>query len=66
MLTVRPRQVLVIGHLSQLMEEGRFNEEKAHSFELFRRSIVGLEILTSDELYQRARFIVDGGQATAN
>ncbi len=57
-LTVHPRQVLVIGHLQQLMDNKRINEEKAHSFELFRRSILGLEILTFDELYERAWFIV--------
>jgi hypothetical protein len=57
-LTVLPRQVLVIGHLSQLEENGAFNAEKAQSFELFRRSITGLEILTFDELYERVRFIV--------
>lgn len=59
-LTVRPRQILIIGHLSQLEENGRFNQEKAHSFELFRRSILGVEIITFDELYERAKFIVAG------
>lgn len=58
-LTIKPRQVLVIGHHSQLQHDGMFNVEKAHSFELFRRSIVDLEIVTFDELYERARFIVD-------
>lgn len=57
-LTVIPRQVLVIGRLSQFEENGAINEEKAHAFELFRRSINGLEILTFDELYERACFIV--------
>lgn len=57
-LTIMPRQVLVIGRLSQFEENGAINEERAHSFELFRRSINGLEILTFDELYERARFIV--------
>lgn len=57
-LTVRPRQILIIGHLRQLEETHGINEEKAHSFELFRRSVQGLEILTFDELYERAKFIV--------
>lgn len=57
-LTVVPRQILVIGHLNQLEENGEINQERAQSFELFRRSINGLEILTFDELYERARFIV--------
>lgn len=57
-LTVVPRQILVIGHLKQLEENGAINQEKAQSFELFRRSIAGLEVLTFDELYERARFIV--------
>lgn len=64
-LTVMPRQVLVIGHLKQLEENGAINPERAQSFELFRRSINGLEILTFDELYERTRFIVGPPVETA-
>jgi len=51
--TVQPKGVLVIGRLSQLDDVS-----KRTSFELFRRNIVNPEILTFDELLERAAFIV--------
>lgn len=56
--TVRPRQALVIGTLEELTVGGRVNPEKASSFEMYRNSIQDVEILTFDELYERASFIV--------
>jgi Domain of unknown function (DUF4263) len=56
--TVKPRQAVVIGDLAQLTEDGNINREKMSSFELFRRDHQDVEILTFDELWQRARFIV--------
>lgn len=57
--TIRPRQVVVIGDLSQLeADTGELNHEKVSAFELYRRSTNDVEILTFDELYARARFIV--------
>lgn len=50
---------LVIGSLSEFMTEHGVNEEKLRSFELFRKNIVSPEIITFDELYERARFIVE-------
>jgi hypothetical protein len=50
--TVQPKGVLVIGHTAQLDER-----DKHISFELLRRNIQNPEILTFDELYDRARFI---------
>ncbi|MCK9898007.1 Shedu immune nuclease family protein, partial [Frankia sp. AgB32] len=55
---VRPRQVLVLGNMDQLMINGQINPEKSSSFELFRRSMYDVEILTFDELYRRAQYIV--------
>jgi hypothetical protein len=60
--TIRPRQVVVVGNLQQLMDDGEINEEKMSSFELYRRSQHEVEILTFDELYERARFIVESQQ----
>lgn len=57
--TIEPRQAVVIGDLRQLADGGAVNGEKLSSFELFRRSQAGVEILTFDELLERARFIVD-------
>ena len=60
---IRPRQVLVIGSLGQLMDDlddqrSEPNDEMLSAFELFRRAIPEIEILTFDELYMRACFIV--------
>ncbi|MFG2717433.1 Shedu anti-phage system protein SduA domain-containing protein [Streptomyces sp. NPDC048416] len=58
--TIRPRQVLVIGSLSEFTEQGGANAEKITSFEQYRRSIQDVEVITFDELYERACFIVEG------
>lgn len=58
--TTRPRQVLVIGDLAEFKAEHGTNGEKVESFELFRRSSSDVEVVTFDELYERARFIVEG------
>jgi hypothetical protein len=57
--TIEPRSFLVTGSLGQLMTEHGVHQDKFRSFELFRRNIVRPEIITFDELYHRARFIVE-------
>lgn len=57
--TARPRQALVIGSLREFSDRGATNPEKIASFEQYRRSIQDVEIITFDELYERARFIVE-------
>ncbi|MFD0274638.1 Shedu anti-phage system protein SduA domain-containing protein [Kitasatospora sp. NPDC127111] len=57
--TTRPRQVVVIGSLQEFIQNGAVNPEKISSFELYRTSIQDVEIITFDELYQRACFIVE-------
>ncbi|MGC2457970.1 MAG: Shedu immune nuclease family protein [Gallionellaceae bacterium] len=59
----QPKSFLVIGSLSEFQGEHGINEEKYSSFELFRRNISAPEIITYDELYQRARFIVESSEA---
>lgn len=54
----QPKATVVIGSLGQFATEFGVNEPKFSSFELFRRNIVNPEIITFDELYERARFIV--------
>jgi hypothetical protein len=54
----RPRQVLLIGSLAEFVTDGRINGEKMESFELYRRSITEIEVLTFDELYERTKFII--------
>lgn len=51
---IEPRSYLVIGNLRQL----RGNNDKVTCFELYRRNVRAPEILTFDELYHRAKFIV--------
>ncbi len=54
-----PRSILVVGSLSQFQTPTGVNIEKYRSFELYRRHLHRPEIFTFDELYERARFIVD-------
>ncbi|HYE36286.1 Shedu immune nuclease family protein [Methylocaldum sp.] len=55
----QPKSFLVIGSLSEFQSAHGINEDKYSSFELFRRNIAAPEIIAFDELYQRARFIVE-------
>lgn len=52
--TVRPKGILVIGNTSEFEND----IEKITSFELFRQSINNVEIVTFDELCERAKFII--------
>jgi hypothetical protein len=56
---IRPRAIVVVGHLAEFTSEHGINEPKYSSFELFRRQLHSPEILTFDELYERASFIVE-------
>ena len=56
----QPRSFLVIGSLDQFITgNGRVNEEQLRSFELCRANTVQPHIVTFDELYERAKFIVE-------
>lgn len=52
--TVQPKGIVVIGDLSSLN-----TRSKRETFQRFRRSLHGIDILTFDELLKRARFIVE-------
>lgn len=54
-----PKSFLVVGSLSEFVNDHGVNQDRYRSFELFRRSVNTPEILTFDELYERARFIVE-------
>lgn len=54
-----PRSFVVLGSLSEFLGPNGINEEKYSSFEMFRRNIRTPEIITFDELYERAKFIVE-------
>lgn len=60
--TIRPRQIVVAGLASEFATSNGINSEKVATFEPYRRAIHDVEIITFDELYQRARFIVEDAQ----
>jgi len=51
----RPRTILVIGSLSEFQAEGGTSWVRFESFERYRRSLTAPEIITFDELCDRAR-----------
>jgi hypothetical protein len=54
--TVRPKGILVICSLAEVKSDPR---SRRATFERFRQSVSGIEIITFDELHERAKFIVD-------
>lgn len=58
LMSVQPRSFLVIGNLGEFQSEQGLNAARYRAFEDFRRNLRQPEILTFDELYERARFIV--------
>jgi hypothetical protein len=56
---IRPRSVVICGDLEQFVTPLGVNEDKYTSFELFRRHLQGPEIVTFDELLERAKLMVE-------
>ncbi|WP_165971325.1 Shedu immune nuclease family protein [Microbacterium oleivorans] len=56
--TTKARQVLLAGSLSEFRTEHGVNGEKVESFELFRKAHHDIEVVTFDELFERARYIL--------
>ncbi len=52
--TIKPKGIIVIGSLCQL--DGRHKRE---TFQRFRKLIHGIDIITFDELFERAKFIIE-------
>jgi hypothetical protein len=59
-----PRSHLVVGNLSEFADGVTVNTNQLRSFELYRRNTWRPEIVTFDELYERAKFIVGGEEIT--
>jgi hypothetical protein len=59
----QPKSYLVIGNMSEFINEHGVNRDKLRSFELFRKNTINPEIITFDELHARARFIVHHNQS---
>lgn len=62
----QPKAYLVIGNLNEFKTDNGINKDKFQSFELFRRNIQNVEILTFDELFERARFITECDSISSN
>ncbi len=54
-----PKSFLLVGSLKEFKGEFGTNEDKFSSFELFRQNTFRPEIITFDELFERAKFILD-------
>lgn len=52
-----PKAFILIGNLNEFIQDEKINEIKFSSFEMFRKSLKNVEIITYDELYQRAFYI---------
>jgi Domain of unknown function (DUF4263) len=61
----RPRTVLIVGSLTEFVRDGDVHRRQFESFERFRRGLRDPEILTFDELFERARLVVDLADADA-
>jgi hypothetical protein len=53
-----PRAFVVVGSLGQFANEHGINRGQLRSFELFRRNTFQPEVVTYDELFERAKHIV--------
>ncbi|NEJ88855.1 DUF4263 domain-containing protein [Rhizobium leguminosarum] len=63
--TTEPRSFVICGRLNEFETEHGINERKFGCFERFRRNLLRPEVVTFDELYERARLIVDAGDLSS-
>ena len=54
-----PKSFVVVGSLSEFVGDGGVNRQQLRSFELYRKNTVQPEVITFDELYERAKHIVE-------
>lgn len=59
----QPKSFLVVGSMAEFVSENGVNKDKLRSFELLRKNTSNPEIITFDELYERAKFIVHQNQS---
>ncbi len=57
--TVDPKTILIIGNSNQFSGDTEELRTKARTYELFQRDSRNIDIVTYDELYERASFIVE-------
>ncbi len=56
--SVEPKSFIIIGNLEEFITNNGVNQEKYKSFEIFRKNLINPEIITYDELFERASYIV--------
>jgi len=59
----QPKSYLVIGNLNEFRTEKGVNNDKFRSFELYRKNTANPEIITFDELFERAKYIVKNNES---
>lgn len=59
----QPKSYLIIGSMDEFVSDNGVNKDKLRSFELLRKNTSNPEIITFDELYERAKFIVHHNQS---
>lgn len=58
-----PKSFVVVGSLAEFVGDRGVNEAQLRSFELYRRNLHQPEVITFDELYERARHIVSASES---
>jgi len=58
----QPKSFVIIGSLGEFKAMNGINEDKYSSFELFRQNQTNPEIITFDELFERAKYIVQNSE----
>ena len=59
----QPKSYLVIGNLDEFSGKHGINKDNYRSFELYRKNTSNPEIITFDELFERAKFIVRNNES---
>lgn len=59
----QPKSFVLVGSLGEFVTDRGINESRFGSFQLFRRNLVNPEIVTFDEMFERAKHIVKTSEA---
>ncbi|WP_336246128.1 Shedu anti-phage system protein SduA domain-containing protein [Rhizobium laguerreae] len=62
--TTEPRSFVICGRLNEFEADHGINDRKFGCFEQFRRNLLRPEVITFDELYERAGLIVSSNTRT--
>jgi len=65
-ITIDPKAILIIGDFKQFDGSNKNDVIKQKTFELYRRNLRNIEIITYSELYERAFYIVNQRMANLN